>query len=111
MLFAFGVLHFVLLWSGDVLALYAVVGLAAALIVPVLGAVQFRGLSLGPVFLVDAAFLLLGAVAWAVLGARWSRGRSEGRILRILTWLGLALPLLLLGGLVVLLLVFKPRLF
>ncbi len=85
--------------------------LAAALIVPVLGAVQFRGLSLGPVFLVDAAFLLLGAVAWAVLGARWSRGRSEGRILRILTWLGLALPLLLLGGLVVLLLVFKPRLF
>lgn len=32
-LFAFGVLHFVLLWSGDVLALYAIVGLAAALIV------------------------------------------------------------------------------
>ena len=59
----------------------------------------------------DAGLLLLGAVTWAVLGARWARGRPEGRVLRILTWLALALPILLLVGLVVLLLVFKPRLF
>ncbi|MFN8011455.1 MAG: hypothetical protein U0P81_08615 [Holophagaceae bacterium] len=84
---------------------------AAALVVPVLGALQVRGMSLGPVFLVDAAFLLLGAVTWAVLGARWARGRTEGRILRVLTWLALALPVLLIAALVVLLLVFKPRLF
>lgn len=84
---------------------------AAALAVPVLGAFQYRGLSAGPVFLVDAALLLLGAVTWAVLGARWARGRAEGRVLRILTWLALALPVLLLAALLLLLLVFKPRLF
>ena len=56
--------------------------------------------------------LLIGGLTWAILGARWAKGRREGRVLRILTGLALVLPLLLAAGLLAILLVFaKPRLF
>jgi hypothetical protein len=84
---------------------------ASALVVPVLGAIQYQGMALGPVFLVDTLLLLLGAVVWALSGAGWAKGRSEGSVLRIATWIALAAPVLILGLLLALLLVFKPRLF
>jgi hypothetical protein len=83
---------------------------ALALLVPLLGSLAFRG-AVGPLPITEGLALMAASVTWNILGIRWSGGRGEGRILRILAWGILGLPFLLLAGLVLLLLVFKPRLF
>jgi hypothetical protein len=82
---------------------------ALALVVPLLSTLAFRG-AVGPMPITEGLALATATVTWNVLGIRWSKGRGEGRILRILAWVVLGLPLLLLAGLVLLLLAFRPRL-
>lgn len=82
----------------------------AAAVVPLVGLLKFRG-AMGTLLGSEGLALALGAITWNVLGLRWARGRSVGRVLRIAAWLVLAFPVLLVAGVVVLLLVFKPRLF
>lgn len=94
-------------WAGLVCAF-------AAWLVPAIGFLKFRS-AYAPIYmlgLMNGLALLIGGLTWAILGARWAKGRREGRVLRILTGLALVLPLLLAAGLLAILLVFaKPRLF
>lgn len=83
---------------------------AAAGIVPLVGLLKFRGAE-GLLLGSEGLALAVSAATWNVLGARWARGRREGRPLRIIAWLLLAVPVLLVLLLVVLLLLFRPRLF
>ncbi|MBK8724803.1 MAG: hypothetical protein IPL96_01810 [Holophagaceae bacterium] len=83
----------------------------ACWLVPLVGLLRFR-VTYGAIYLVEGIALLAGCLTWTVLGARWSKGRTEGRVLRVLTWLALGLPLLLgLLALVILLVFWRPRLF
>ncbi len=88
----------------------ALVSACAAVVVPLAGLLKFRG-AMGTLLGTEGLALAAGAVTWNVLGMRWSRARRDGRGLRIAAWLVLALPALLVGLLVLLLLIFKPRLF
>jgi hypothetical protein len=88
-------------------------GLASAVatvLVPVLGLVRGRGGHTG-FLLLEVGALITASLTWTLLAARWARGRSDGKVLRILTWLLLGLPVAMILLLIGLLLVFKPRLF
>jgi hypothetical protein len=88
-------------------------GLACAMatvIVPVLGLMRGRG-AYASFILMDAAALVAASLTWTLLAARWAKGRPEGKALRLLAWLLLALPAAMVLLLIALLLVFKPRLF
>jgi len=86
----------------------------AAWLVPAVGFLRFRSAyaSFHMLGLMDGLALLMGCLTWTVLGARWAKGRREGRVLRLLTWVALVLPLLLAVAIGVLFLALaRPRLF
>ena len=79
-------------------------------LVGLIGLIRARGTH-GYIYALDALALLACAITWSLLGAAWAKGRPEGRLLRVFTWLALGLPVLGVVAVIGLLLVFKPRLF
>ncbi len=86
----------------------------AVWLVPAIGFLRFQR-AVAPIHLLslmDGLALLIGSLTWTILGARWGKGRREGRVLRLLTWISLVLPLLLgIAILVLFLALARPRLF